>query len=70
MKKLGQIATHRILITCVNCNAVQRHDIANLILVIGDQATVHDVRKRAMCPSCGIRGNNTYRIIDPKKETQ
>lgn len=69
MKTLGQIASHRMIITCATCNTVQRHDIANLMLVMGDRATPHDVRQRAVCPSCGTRGNNTYRILDPQKDT-
>jgi len=69
VKTLGQIATHRMVITCANCKTVKVHDIANLILVMGDQATPHDVRQRSVCPSCGTRGNNIYRITDPQKDT-
>jgi len=50
------------------CKTVQTHVVANLILVMGDQATPHDVRQRAVCPSCATRGDNTYRIIDPQKD--
>lgn len=68
MKTLGQIATYRMVITCAMCKTVQTHVVANLILVMSDQATPHDVRQRAVCPSCATRGDNTYRIIDPQKD--
>ena len=38
-------------------------EVANLILVVGEEAPVHDVRTRYSCPKCKTKGNNTYQII-------
>ena len=38
-------------------------EVANLILVIGGDATAHDVRQRYTCPKCRAKGNNTYQIV-------
>ena len=38
-------------------------EVANLILVVGEDATAHDVRQRYSCPRCKAKGNSTYQII-------
>ena len=38
-------------------------EVANLILVVGEEATVHDVRTRYSCPKCKAKGENTFQII-------
>jgi hypothetical protein len=38
-------------------------EVANLILVAGQEATVHDVRKRFRCKQCNIKGENTFQIV-------
>ena len=38
-------------------------EVANLMLVIGPDATAHDVRQKYSCPKCKAKGNNTYQII-------
>ena len=38
-------------------------EVANLIAVVGEDATAHDVRQRYSCPKCKAKGNNTYQII-------
>jgi hypothetical protein len=38
-------------------------EVANLILVVGEEATVHDVRKRFRCKQCNIKGENTFQIV-------
>jgi hypothetical protein len=38
-------------------------EVANLILVVGGDATAHDVRQRYSCPKCTAKGNNTYQIV-------
>ena len=37
--------------------------VANLIAVVGGDATAHEVRQRARCHNCGVKGNNTYQIV-------
>jgi hypothetical protein len=38
-------------------------EVANLILVVGGDATAHEVRQRARCHNCGVKGNNTFEIV-------
>jgi len=38
-------------------------EIANRILVFGCDTTAHEVRQRARCHNCGVKGNNTYKIV-------
>jgi hypothetical protein len=38
-------------------------EVANLILVVGEEATVHDVRTRYSCPKCKAKGENTFQIF-------
>jgi|TARA_B110000240_G_scaffold110635_1_gene124312 hypothetical protein len=38
-------------------------EVANLILVAGEEATVHDVRKRFRCKQCNIKDENTFQIV-------
>jgi len=37
--------------------------VANLLLVVDEDATTHDVRQRYSCPKCKAVGNNTYKIL-------
>ena len=37
--------------------------VANLIAVVGEDATAHDVRQNYSCPKCKAKGNNTYQIM-------
>ena len=37
-------------------------EVANLIAVVGGDTTAHEVRQRARCHNCGVKGNNTYKI--------
>jgi hypothetical protein len=36
---------------------------SNLRAVIGGDTTAHEVRQRARCHKCGVKGNNTYKIV-------
>ena len=36
---------------------------ASLIAIIEGDTTAHEVRKRARCHNCGVKGNNTYQIV-------
>ena len=38
-------------------------EVANLIAVVGGDTTAHEVRQRARCHKCGVKGNNTYQIV-------
>ena len=38
-------------------------EVANLILVVGEEATVHDVRKKFRCKQCKAKGENTFQIV-------
>ena len=38
-------------------------EVANLILVVGGDATAHDVRQRHVCKQCNTRGENTFKVI-------
>jgi len=38
-------------------------EVANLIAVAGGDTTAHEVRQRARCHNCGVKGNNTYQIV-------
>ncbi len=38
-------------------------EVANLILVVGEDATVHDVSKKFRCKQCNVKGENTFQIV-------
>ena len=38
-------------------------EVANPITVLGGDTTAHEVRQRARCQKCGVKGNNKYRIV-------
>ena len=38
-------------------------EVANLIAVVGGDTTAHEVRQRARCNDCGVKGNNPYQIV-------
>ena len=38
-------------------------EVANLIAVVGGDTTAHEVRQRARCHNCGVKGNNTYQVV-------
>ena len=63
MTKLSSIPDHQLSITCGLCKHHSMLEVANLIAVVGEDATAHDVRQRYSCPKCKTKGNNTYQII-------
>ncbi len=63
MTKLNTIPQHQLSITCGVCKHHSMLEVANLILVVGGDATAHDVRQRYSCPKCRAKGNNTYQIV-------
>ena len=63
MTSLSSIPDHQLSITCGLCKHHSLLEVANLIAVVGEDATAHDVRQRYSCPKCKAKGNNTYQII-------
>ena len=63
MTKLSTISGHQLSITCGLCKHHTLLEVANLIAVIGGNATAHEVRQRAKCHNCGVKGNNTNQIV-------
>lgn len=66
-KILGDYEGDNMVFTCASCEHEFSHDISNLILVVGKEATLHAVRTRAVCRQCNTRGDNTYRIVPKSK---
>ena len=62
MTKLSTIPQHQLSITCGLCKHHTLLEVANLIAVVGGDTTAHEVRQKARCHNCGVRGNNTYQI--------
>ena len=63
MTQLKMIPDHHMSITCGLCKHHSMLEVANLILVVGEDATVHDVRKKFRCKQCKVKGENTFQII-------
>ena len=63
MTKLSTIPQHQLSITCGLCKHHTLLEVANLIAVVGGDTTAHEVRQRARCQKCGVKGNNTYQIV-------
>src|SRR6056300_512085 len=61
--KLSTIPQHQLSITCGLCKHHTLLEVANLIAVVGGDTTAHEVRQRARCHNCGVKGNNTYQIV-------
>jgi|TARA_B100000768_G_scaffold84912_1_gene80294 hypothetical protein len=63
MTQLKMIPDHTLSITCGLCKHHSMLEVANLILVVGAEATVHDVSKKFRCKQCKAKGENTFQII-------
>ena len=63
MTKLSTIPDHQLSITCGLCKHHTLLEVANLIAVVGGDTTAHEVRQRARCQKCGVKGNNTHQIV-------
>ena len=50
---------NQLSITCGLCKHHTLLEVANLIAVVGGDTTTHEVRQRARCHNCGVKGNNT-----------
>jgi len=48
--------------TCGLCKHHTMLEVADLIAVVGGETTAQEVRQRARCHNCGVKGNNTYQI--------
>ena len=54
---------HQLSITCGLYKHHTLLEVANLIAVVGGDTTAHEVRQRARCHNCGVKGNNTYQMV-------
>ena len=63
MTKLSTIPQHQLSMTCGLCKHHTMLEVADLIAVVGGDTTAHEVRQRAKCNNCGVKGNNTYQIV-------
>jgi hypothetical protein len=54
---------HQLSITCGLYKHHTLLEVANLIAVVGGDTTAHEVRQKARCHACGVKGNNTYQIV-------
>ncbi|KRO86255.1 MAG: hypothetical protein ABR99_07495 [Rhodobacter sp. BACL10 MAG-121220-bin24] len=63
MTKLNAIPDRSMSIKCAVCQHNALLEVANLLLVVDEDATTHDVRQRYSCPKCKAVGNNTYKIL-------
>ena len=61
--KLSAVSDKRIDLTCSACGHKLSYKIANLMLTTSDDTTTHEVRQRAVCRSCGVRGDNRYQLV-------
>ena len=50
-------------LTCSACGQEFSYKIAQSILATSDETTTHEVRQRAVCKGCGVRGDNTYQVM-------
>src|SRR6056300_1809499 len=62
MTKLSAIPQHQPSITCGLCKHHTMLEVAILIAFAGGDTIAHEVRQRARCHNCGVKGNNTYQI--------
>jgi len=61
--KLFTVSDKSISIDCRACGQNSKFKVADLILATSEDTTTHEVRQRAVCKGCGVRGDNTYAII-------
>jgi transcriptional regulator NrdR family protein len=62
MTKLSTIPQHQLSITCGLCKHHTMLKVANLIAVVGGDTTAHEVRQRARCQKCSVKGT-TFQIV-------
>ena len=60
--KLSAVSDKRMDLTCSTCGHKFSYKVADLILTTSDETTTHEVRQRAVCRGCGVRGDNRYVI--------
>lgn len=61
--KLSAVSDKRIDLTFSACGHEPNYKIADLILATSDDTTTHEVRQKAVCRGCGVRGDNTYQLV-------
>ena len=60
---LKDIPHKKIIITCAVCQHIVTHEMANLLLVVDEGMTTHEIRLRATCTKCSAVGDNTYTVV-------
>jgi hypothetical protein len=61
MTQFKMIPDYTLSITCGLCKHHSMLEVAKLVL--GGDATAHEVRQKFRCQKCGAKGNNTYQIV-------
>jgi DNA-directed RNA polymerase subunit RPC12/RpoP len=56
--KLSAVSDKHMELTCSACGHEFSYKIADLILATSDDTTTDEVRQRAVCRGCGVRGDN------------
>ena len=39
-------------------------EVANHTAVVGGDTSAHEIRQKARCDNCGVKGNYTYQILN------
>ena len=60
--KLSAVSDKRMDLMCSACGHKFSYKIADLILANSEDATTHEVRQRAVCRGCGVRGDAHIRL--------
>ena len=61
--KLSAVSDKRMDLTCSACGHEFIYKIADLILATSEDKTTHEVRQRAVCRGCGVRGDYRYQVV-------
>ena len=61
--KLSAVSDKNMDLTCSACGHEFSYKIADLTLATSEDKTTHEVRQKAVCIGCGVRGDNTYKVV-------
>ena len=61
--KLSAVSDKRIDFTCGACGHKFSHKVADLILATSGDTTTHEIRQKAVCRGCDVKGDNTYQLV-------
>ena len=62
--KLSAVPDKRMDLTCSACGHKFSYKIADLMPTTSDNTTTHEVRQRAVCRGCGVRGATVCNRLD------